>query len=372
VDLAKESLRKLSADAELGGHLVGASVDALLKTFEARFVAELPRGGDWAERIAAASAAGATELAVPASAFFDGAPAGDKDRAAAEIRKACDAEGVRLAAIDLDYASAERFRAGALAHADGSVRRAALAWAVEATALAGDLGAERVRIDTSADGWDRPFQVNHGAALQHVLDACEEINSKAREADVLVTLAPAECGGRPGGAIVDGPAAGAFVADRVNRDGGGKNVGLAIDCGGAAPSRGAARAIYFLRVAGVPLHEISLGRAPVAAMLDSWALADALYAAVDTGFDGAFVAGAPTRADLTERSLTVARELFANALRRALLVYRDKDVLLKAQAEGGAAAVACAVARAVDGGLPIRVVTSLKGPAKKRPTRAGR
>jgi len=59
-------------------------------------------------------------------------------------------------------------------------------------------------------------------------------------------------------------------------------------------------------------------------------------------------------------------------MRRALLVYRDKDVLLRAQTEGDAGNVVAAVARAAVSGLPIRVAAAIKSPAKKRTARAGR
>lgn len=366
MDLAKESLRKL--DTELGGHLSGDAVDVLLKTFEVRFAAALPPGDALPERVVAAGAAGATLLVLPVSACADSAaPRLDSGRAAA-LRRAWEGEGLSLAGLDLDFATFPRFRRGALTHSDAAVRRAALAFALEGVSLAGEQGAGYLRLGSDTDGSDCAFQVNYGAALQHFLDACDEINEKARASGVALSIAPARRGCRSGGAVVPDVHRAAFAAERVNRDGGGKNAGVAADFSDAA----AADAVYFVRVAGVPLHEIGLGPAPVPGALDSLRFCDALYAAIDTGFEGTFRADADPAEDATARSLATARDLFANALRRALLVYRDKDVLLRAQADGDAATVVAALSRAAASGLPIRVAPPLKAQAKKKVSRAGK
>lgn len=371
MDLAKESLRKL--DSELGGHLSGDAVDVLLKTFEIRFAAALPAGAAWPERIAAAGAGGATHLILPVSASAEPGGAGLDSGRAGELRRAFEGEGLNLAAIDLDFPSFPRFRRGALTHSDSAVRRAALSLALESVSLAKEEGAAYLRLSSDTDGSDCAFQVNYGASLQHFLDACDEINASARSAGVALSIAPARRGSRAQGTVIPDVQRAAFVAERVNRDGGGKNAGVSADCGSEPGALSpAAEAMYFARVAGVPVHEIGLGAPPVPAALDSLRFCDALYAAIDTGFEGPFRADADPAEDATARSIATARELFANALRRALLVYRDKDVLLRAQAMGDAATVVAALSRAASSGLPIRVAPPLKAPAKKRAAKAGK
>ncbi len=364
MDLAKESLRKL--DTELGGHLAGDAVSLLLKTFEARFSAALPQSVDAAEAIALAAAGGASSVSIPASAFLDPASGvlADELRSAREALKE---HGLSVSFVDLDFGFDERFGLGSVTHPDGGVRRDAQTLALESIEAAAGLDAEGLRFEPATDAWQTPFQANYGAALQHFLDACGELNGRAKAKDLSFALATV-----PGASVATNVHKTAFVADRVNRDGGGKNCGLAVDHDAEADSVAVpADAIYFARVAGVPVHEIGLGAGPAAAALDAFTFGEYLYAAVDTGFDGWFRAACPEDAERIVRATTIALELFANALRRALLVYRDKDVLLRAQSVGGPESALDAVKRAMVSGLPIRVPGPLKAPARKRAKPAG-
>jgi xylose isomerase len=71
---------------------------------------------------------------------------------------------------------------------------------------------------------------------------------------------------------------------------------------------------------------------------DIWRLADFCYAAIDTGYDGWFGEDQFTYRTDPVKSMALSRELFANVMKRALLIYAAKDKLEKAQATGDAAA----------------------------------
>jgi xylose isomerase len=138
-----------------------------------------------------------------------------------------------------------------------------------------------------------------------------------------------------------------LVAKMVNDVCGGTNMGVCVDYGheqmyAVEP----ASMLYVARRAGVPVVNFHLNDAKlhsndedrIAGTGDIWRLADFCYAAIDTGYDGWFGEDQFTYRTDPVKSMALSRELFANVMKRALLIYAAKDKLEKAQATGDAAA----------------------------------
>lgn len=68
-----------------------------------------------------------------------------------------------------------RFAKGAFTNPDPSVRAEAVALVAEAAVLARRLGCDYVKLWPGQDGWDYPFQVDHGQLWQHSLAAVREL-----------------------------------------------------------------------------------------------------------------------------------------------------------------------------------------------------
>ena len=72
--------------------------------------------------------------------------------------------------------------------------------------------------------------------------------------------------------------------------------------------------------------------------LEGERLADFCYAAIDTGYDGWFGEDQFTYRTEPVKSMALSRELFGNAMKKALGIYAVKDKLEKAQSTGDATA----------------------------------
>jgi xylose isomerase len=91
----------------------------------------------------------------------------DPDR----VRRLLAESGLKCAAVNVDIKDAAHFRHGALSSADPEARRKAVALLCEGMDLAKGLGAGLVSTCPIADGWDYPFQVDHGAAWKRFIDS---------------------------------------------------------------------------------------------------------------------------------------------------------------------------------------------------------
>ena len=69
---------------------------------------------------------------------------------------------------------------------------------------------------------------------------------------------------------------------------------------------------------------------------DNWRFADFCYAAVDTGYDGWFGEDQFTYRMEPVQAMSLSREFFANIMKKALLIYKRRAALRKAQATGDA------------------------------------
>jgi hypothetical protein len=79
-----------------------------------------------------------------------------------------------------------------------------------------------------------------------------------------------------------------------------------------------------------------------------------IYATIDVGFNGHYAEDQFTYRDDPTEAMAISREFFANIAKRALLIWKDRDVLVDAQAKGDGMTVLHAIKRAILSGEPIR------------------
>jgi len=102
--------------------------------------------------------------------------------------------------------------------------------------------------------------------------------------------------------------------------------------------------LYTAKKFGIPVVNFHVNNAKlhsndedrVAGTGDNWRLADFCYAAIDTGYQGWFGEDQFTYRMDPVKAMSLSRELFANVMKKALMIYASQDELKKAQATGDA------------------------------------
>jgi len=84
------------------------------------------------------------------------------------------------------------FRKGAFTNPDAGVRRRAHELCTEAADLVRRFGADYVKIWPGQDGWDYPFQVDHGALWKHSLDGVGQLAAENPDLKFVIEYKPRE------------------------------------------------------------------------------------------------------------------------------------------------------------------------------------
>ena len=238
-----------------------------------------------------------------------------------------------------------KWKLGGVCNVDPKIRRDALKIALQGVEIAKELGCASAALWPGSDGWDYNFEVNYGDLLDKFIKACTIINKAAKKKGLKFGIEAKLHEPREGNMVVSTTTKAMLVALEVNRRCGGKNMGVAIDYGheqmyAVEP----ADQLYTAKRFGVPVVNFHVNNAKlhsndedrVTGTGDIWRLVDFCYAAIDTGYDGWFGEDQFTYRMEPVKAMALSRELFANAMKKALLIYADGDNLRKAQATGDA------------------------------------
>jgi L-rhamnose isomerase len=360
--IADASLQSLPT--KYAGYISGAKLDEFLKEFAIRFAAGHWAAGPFADRFATGGYAEAGELDASIEAQIERVAAagiegiefhesvftderGRRDDAKIEsVRGALAEHNLTPTNMNTNLWTDPKWKLGALANADPAVRKDALAVALQGVAVARDLGCTSVALWPGSDGWDYNFQVNYGRQLGWFIAGCIEINKAAREAGLIFGVEAKLHEPREGNMILPTTQTAMLVAREVNAACGGANMGVAIDYGheqmyAVEPAFN----LYLAEEFGVPVTNFHVNTAKthsndedrIAGTGDIWRLVDFCYAAIDTGYDGWFGEDQFTYRMEPVRAMALSRELFGNAMKKALLIYARRDQLEAAQATGDAA-----------------------------------
>jgi len=250
------------------------------------------------------------------------------------------------------------YRMGGITNPDAGRRRQGVEYCLQTVELAKRLNCPSVQLWPGSDGWDYHFEVNYGKQLDWFLDGCIEIAKKAHGLGLKFGTEAKQKEPREGNMILNTTAKAALVAKTVNEAVGQTVMGVVIDYGheqmvGNQP----ADSLYLLKRMGVPIANFHINAAKynsndedrVTGTDDIWRLAEFCYAAIDTDYQGWFGEDQFTYRMEPVKAMLLSKELFANAMKKALRIYAVQDKLAAAQETGDAGNVIDVVKRILTG-----------------------
>ncbi len=271
-----------------------------------------------------------------------------------EVKDALHAHDLIATNMNTNIWTRAYYRMGGITNPDAARRRDALDYCLQTVELAARLDCPSVQLWPGSDGWDYHFEVNYGQQLDWFIDGCVAIARKAQEHGLRFGTEAKQKEPREGNMILNTTAKAALVAKTVNETVGATVMGVVIDYGheqmvGNQP----ADSLYLLKRVGVPIANFHINAAKynsndedrVTGTDDIWRLSEFCYAAIDTAYQGWFGEDQFTYRMEPVKAMTLSKELFANAMKKALKIYAVRDKLATAQATGDAGNVIDVVKR---------------------------
>lgn len=118
-------------------------------------------------------------------------PFADPDLSLEAVEAALARNGLSVIGITPEIYTRE-FAKGAFTNPDAGIRRRANEVVNEAAGIVRRLGADYVKLWPGQDGWDYPFQVDHGALWKHSIDGVGELASQNPDLKFVIEYKPRE------------------------------------------------------------------------------------------------------------------------------------------------------------------------------------
>jgi len=346
------------------GYLEGEKLDAFFKTYEIKFAAGHWCAGDFCDRFAPVgynrdnpnfksdivsqiqkvAEAGIKGIEFHEAVFIDKNYRKNK-KLIDEVKKALKKYKITPTNMNTNLWTDPKWKLGGITNANPAVRKAALEIVLQGIEIAKEVGCSSVALWPGSDGWDYNFQANYGVLLDRLIQGCIEINKKAKKLGLKFGVEAKLHEPREGNMIIPTTHCAALIAKKVNEECGDRNMGVCVDYGheqmyAVEP----AFTLYAVQKFGVPVANFHVNNAKlhsndedrVAGTGDNWRLADFCYAAIDTEYQGWFGEDQFTYRMEPVKAMSLSRELFANVMKKALMIYARNDELKKAQATGDA------------------------------------
>jgi len=362
--VTKERLSKLAT--RYSGYLEGEKLEQFFQEFEIKFAAGHWAAGGFGDRFTALGGAGynpdldgsiiaqierVAQAKIQGIEFHEVLFLNEKQKKDSskidEVKEALARYRIEPTNMNINLFSDPKWKFGGITNPNKSVREDALAIALQGAEIAREVGCKSIAMWPGSDGWDYNFEVNYGTQLDCFIEGCIAINKKAKSLGLKFGIEAKLHEPREGNMVIPTTHMAILVARMVNEECGGTNMGVCVDYGheqmyAVEP----ASTLYVAKKAGVPVVNFHVNDAKlhsndedrIAGTSDIWRLADFCYAAIDTGYDGWFGEDQFTYRTDPVKSMALSRELFANVMKRALLIYAIKDKLEKAQSTGDAVA----------------------------------
>ncbi|MCC7435852.1 MAG: TIM barrel protein [Methanoregulaceae archaeon] len=353
-----------SVAANYAGYLEGERVDQLFAEFDIRFAAGHWCAGEFFDRfcpigynsdnpdfrdgiipqIERVSKAGIVGIEFHDKVFIDDQDSRD-DRVIDEVRAALNRHGVTPTNMNFNTWTDPRFKYGGVTHPDPGIRKLCRDQINLGIDIGAEIGCVSCGLWPGSDGWDYHFEVDYGQRLRWFIDACTEFAEHCDHLGLAFGTEPKQKEPREGNMIINTVAKAACVCIEVNRTLGKPVMGVAIDYGheqmvGNTP----AESLYLLKTLGIPIANFHINGAKynsndedrIAGTDDVWRLVEFCYAAIDTGYPGWFGEDQFTYRTEQVESMRLSREFFANCMKKALLIYAQRNELQRRQATGDA------------------------------------
>ena len=366
--VGKENLKKLKT--KFSGYLEGRRVDEFLDCFGIKFATGHWCAGDFADRFATGgyntdvdsciteqmkrvAKSGIKGIEFHESVFIDKKFRKDPSKIK-QVRDALKSYKLVPTNMNTNLFTDPKWKLGGITNPDPAVRRDALAMVLQGIEIATEVGCKSVALWPGSDGWDYNFESNYAKLLDRFMDGCVKINKKAKSAGLKFGIEAKLHEPREGNMVVPTTHLAVMIAKEINKACGGRNMGVAIDYGHEQMyAVDPAFTLYVAYKMGVPVVNFHLNNAKVhsndedrvAGTGDNWRLADFCYAAIDNGYDGWFGEDQFTYRLDPVKAMSLSRELFVNVMKKALLIYSEKEKLEKARDTGDAGKVIDVVKR---------------------------
>jgi xylose isomerase len=261
------------------------------------------------------------------------------------IKKALQEAGLVCTVMNMNTWTDPKWKFGGLTNPDPGIRRDCIELCKQGVDIGHEMECPAASLWPGSDGWDYHFESDYGDKLNWYIDGCTAVAERCAQYGMTFGTEPKQKEPREGNMIINTVAKAAIVAQQVNKNLGKTVMGVAIDYGheqmvGNQP----ADSLYLLKRIGIPSANFHVNGAKfnsndedrIAGTDDVWRLAEFCYAAVDTGYEGWFGEDQFTyRTDQT-KSMELSKEFFATCMKKALLIYRRRPDLQKAQSTGDA------------------------------------
>lgn len=264
------------------------------------------------------------------------------------VKSYAEANGMIIAGFAIDLSGVPQLRLGTLANPDASLRRKSMEILIESMEIARRFNVDVVSFWPGQDGWDYSFEINYGKRIAVFLDGLRELASEAIKRNMMLCIEAKLKEPKEGNMIIPTTHVAIAMARKINDELGKKVVGITVDYGhelmyAVEP----AYTVYLSHHFDVPLLSIHINTAKahsndedrVVGTGDVWQLIDFLYATIDIGYTGWYILDQFTyRMDPVD-GMRLSKEFFANAMKKALEIYRHKDELEKIREAGDQAKV---------------------------------
>ncbi|MEM0005780.1 MAG: sugar phosphate isomerase/epimerase family protein [Ignisphaera sp.] len=356
-----ESLSRLD---EFTGFLEGDMIDAFLEVFHVKFGSGTWAAGPFSDRFMARGyfpglssdilskierikKAGIKAFVPINMEFFDEKFNVQWDLVD-KVKGYAEANGMIIAGFAIDLSGVPQLRLGTLANPDPSLRRKSMEILIESMEIAKKFNVDVVSFWPGQDGWDYSFEINYGKKIAVFLDGLRELASEAIKRNMMLCIEAKLKEPKEGNMIIPTTHAAIVMARKLNDELGRKVVGITVDYGhelmyAVEP----AYTVYLSHYFDVPLLSIHINTAKthsndedrVVGTGDVWQLIDFLYATIDIGYTGWYILDQFTyRMDPVD-GMRLSKEFFANAMKKALEIYRHRDELEKIREAGDQAKV---------------------------------
>lgn len=359
--IKRELLNKLD---EFKGFLEGSDVDKFLEVFHIKFGSGTWAAGPFSDRFMARSYTpqlpsdiisrierikkAGIKAFVPINMEFFDENFNVEWNIVDSVGRYAEANDMVIAGFAMDLSGVPQFKLGTLTNPDPSLRGKSMEILINSIEIAKRLNVDVVSFWPGQDGWDYSFEVNHGKKLAIFIDGLKELASEAIKKNMMLCIEAKLKEPKEGNMIIPTTHVAIMMARKINDELGKKAVGITIDYGhelmyAVEP----AYTVYLSHYFDVPLLSIHINTAKthsndedrVVGTGDIWQLIDFLYATIDTGYTGWYILDQFTyRMDPVD-GMRLSKEFFANAMKKALEIYRHRDELEKAREIGDQAKI---------------------------------